>query len=395
MLNKKISIRRSAYLFFVLILMCALTAFLCIYSNVLIDEIVCLVIIDVIFYILLIFGLMKKRIYESRPNQVTTYSRHLLVFIIAVAATVAITLYVPEFFAPFMAIAILFSCVMDGTAGTVLSVYFVIIYSLSCGKSNYIICCYVILVITGCLLTEIYKSCKALERTLLSIGCLAVNVLLPFVFYYFSYSELNSVIFLYAIISAAVTTVVFAASPVIFSKSEVKTDTHFYEDAITEGYPLLEDIRRYSSIEYAHDVKVSNLCGICARAINIDVPLIRCAGFYYRIGKTLGEPEIDNAIKVLNEHCFPDNITKIISEYQGILAKPTSKESAIIHMVDAVVTRIEVLGSDSMSSSWNQSMVIYKTLNDLSEQGIYDNSGLSMNEFLQIREILANEDILS
>ena len=40
-------------------------------------------------------------------------------------------------------------------------------------------------------------------------------------------------------------------------------------------------------------------------------------------------------------------------------------------------------------------MVIYQTINELSQKGVYDNSGLSMNQFLIIRNILANEDILA
>ena len=39
-------------------------------------------------------------------------------------------------------------------------------------------------------------------------------------------------------------------------------------------------------------------------------------------------------------------------------------------------------------------MVIYQTLNDESSSGIYDSSGLTMNQFLKIREFLAKEEEL-
>ena len=104
---------------------------------------------------------------------------------------------------------------------------------------------------------------------------------------------------------------------------------------------------------------------------------------------------IDNAIKIANDHCFPNDVIKIMSEYGGIVSLPSTKESAIVHMVDSVVTKVELFDSDSMSSSWNQNMVIYQTINELSQKGFYDNSGLTMNQFLIIREILANEDILA
>ena len=63
-------------------------------------------------------------------------------------------------------------------------------------------------------------------------------------------------------------------------------------------------------------------------------------------------------------------------------------------MVDALVTKIELLDQDTMSSTWNQDMVIYQTLNELSQKGIYDESGISINQFLKIREKLVREDSL-
>ena len=105
-----------------------------------------------------------------------------------------------------------------------------------------------------------------------------------------------------------------------------------------------------------------------------------------------GEPEIDNAIRLAEENCFPRDVITIISEYGGIISKPSTPESAIVHMVDSLVTKIELLDEDTMSSEWNQDMVIYQTLNDFSQAGFYDNSGLSMNQFLRVRQKLVNEE---
>ncbi len=84
----------------------------------------------------------------------------------------------------------------------------------------------------------------------------------------------------------------------------------------------------------------------------------------------------------------------VISEYNGELALPSTTESAIVHMVDGLIKKLEVLDSQTMSSEWNQDMVIYQTLNDFSAMGMYDKSGLSMNMFLKIREYLVKEEKL-
>ena len=55
------------------------------------------------------------------------------------------------------------------------------------------------------------------------------------------------------------------------------------------------------------------------------------------------------------------------------------------------MTKIEVLGETTMANEWNQDMVIYQTLNEYSSRGVYDNSGISINQFLKIRERLVQE----
>ena len=45
-------------------------------------------------------------------------------------------------------------------------------------------------------------------------------------------------------------------------------------------------------------------------------------------------------------------------------------------------------------SQWNREMIIYQTLNEFSSSGIYDNSGLGMNQFLVIREYLTKVEML-
>ena len=115
------------------------------------------------------------------------------------------------------------------------------------------------------------------------------------------------------------------------------------------------------------------------------------AGFYYRIGVLEGEPFIENGVKLAQEKCFPEVIITILSEYNGEQKLPSSRESAIVHMVDACLKKIEMLNEHNLSTSWNQDMVIYQTLNELSATGMYDESGLSMNQFLKVRELLVRE----
>ena len=63
-------------------------------------------------------------------------------------------------------------------------------------------------------------------------------------------------------------------------------------------------------------------------------------------------------------------------------------------MVDALLIKLEAMELDVERSRWNREMFIYQTLNEFSSSGIYDESGMSMNQFLNVREYLAKEGVL-
>ena len=94
---------------------------------------------------------------------------------------------------------------------------------------------------------------------------------------------------------------------------------------------------------------------------------------------------------------FPVGTKAVIRAMEGDQELEITEDTIIAVGVrgEVYITKVELFDADSMSSSWNQNMVIYQTINELSQKGYYDNSGLTMNQCLVIREILANEDILA
>lgn len=122
--------------------------------------------------------------------------------------------------------------------------------------------------------------------------------------------------------------------------------------------------------------------------------LCAAAGFYYRIGNWEGAPYVENGVKKAEALCFPEKVIQIIAEYYGEEEKPSSPESALVHIVDALVIKLEKMKEGVGLSQWNKEMIIYQTLNEFSSSGIYDVSGLGMNQFLKIREYLTKEESL-
>ncbi len=369
---------------------------MCSFASVLIDKYICLVAINICFFCLQFLLIIRRRLEQKLPEKnYISYGKITFVVLVEWFLAIAMSLWAPDFFAPFIVLPIIASSVFEDSLSNALSLYLVVITSLCWDYNSYTILCYITLILFGGVLSAFLRKGETIQKLYALILVFAITTLVSIVFYYFNYLELSFVVLFYGLIDGIVACLIIAAIFPVISRFVDREQVLIYDTFLDPDYTLCNEIRKLSYIEYQHAMRLSRLSRKCAAAINANENLAACAGLYYRLGKIEGEPMIDNAIKIANNHCFPAEVVQILAEYGGIVVLPSSKESAIVHMVDSVVTKVELFDSDSMSSSWNQNMVIYQTINELSQKGFYDNSGLTMNQFLKIREILANEDILA
>lgn len=369
---------------------------LCMLNAVLIDKFICIMGINVCFFLLFVLLLIRKRLEGALPEfNYITYGKITFIVLLTWIITFLCALLAPDFFAPFILLPIVCKTVFDDSLSNVLSLYLVIVTSICLDYSIFIVLCYVTLVAFGTIFAQLFKEKEGLERLYILVLISAITTIVSIIFYYFNYLELSLRILFFGLVDGFIASACTVAMVPLFKKYIDNSQHTNYEMFLSQDYTLVQDIRNFSFIEYQHASRVSILSRKCAEAINANSELAACGGFYYRLGKIEGEPMIDNALKIANDYCFPSDVIQILAEYGGIIYLPSSKESAIVHMVDSVVTKVELFDKDAMSSTWNQNMVIYQTINELSQKGFYDNSSLSMNQFLVIRNILANEDILA
>jgi len=394
--TNRFSSKRVAYSIIIGFLFIIANTIMCSLASVLIDKYICIVAINICFFCLFILLTIRRRLEVKLPEyNYISYGKIALVIVLEWLFVILTSLLVPDFFAPVIVIPIVASCVFDDSLTNALSIYLIVITSLCWNYSVNLVLCYIILVLFGCLLTNFIKKGEALERLYSFVLVFAITTLISIVFYYFNYVELNLSILVYGLIDGISACGICVLTVPFLNRYVAKAQVENYENFLDPDYGLYQEIKKFSQIEYMHASRLARLSRKCAQAINGNVGLAECAGYYYRLGKIEGEPMIDNAIKIANNHCFPVDVIQILSEYGGIVSLPSNKESAIVHMVDSVVTKVELFDHDSMTSTWNQNMVIYQTINELSQKGFYDNSGLTMNQFLIIRDILAKEDILA
>ena len=393
--ENKISLKRMIYMLLTVATCLIGTVFLCLRQEILLDEIFCLALVSFVFFMIFMISLVNERLDNQLSFEGTSYSHLLVITVISWIILIGMSFRI-QFIAPVMLIAFLYGIVLEEMLAVIFSIYLVMVYCLSSGLGMYVLYAYILMVILGVLLVS-YRKKHLGEKVISSylVVILLLNFIIPLIFYYFTYYTIGLSDLLSSGICALISAMfcVFLLDRLILWHMSEKTA--LYDTILDEDYSLVQNIKLYSMAEYNHAVRASRLAAICAEDASCNVNVCKAAAFYYRLGKIEGEPEIDNAVKVANNLCFPREVITILSEYEGILRRPSTPESAICHMIDKVVTKLELFDDETMSSNWNQDMVIYQTLNELSSSGIYDDSGLSMNQFLKVRERLVQEDILA
>jgi len=364
---------------------------LCIINKRGLDDIICVSFIILGIMPIIIFELGYERRRELLGNnKQTSYGR--LTFGVFVSSLFLIGIsFMPEFFRPVLLLVVIMVAFSNETLGITIALLLNTILAVTSGGNFYELLAYVLLIVIGGMLVKGLNENKYRAFIAMLFGCL--SILIPNIFYYLSNEEIALSNLGICVINGFIIAVIIACFP------KVKTDTeeeimHFYDKILEDNYVQVREVSAYSLSEYLHARKVSKIAYEYAKKLDLHAELASAAGFYYRLGRWEGEPVVENAVKKAKDLCFPDELVQILSEYNGEENLPSTPESALVHIIDGLLIKLELLENEVGTSQWNREVLIYQTLNEFSTAGLYDKSGLSINAFLKVREWLAKEELL-
>lgn len=392
--EKYISIKRIIYLS-LMTASCIGTVFvLSFIKGMLPDTAILTSILTVLFLLVFILELRSSRLAGRFSYDDTSY-KNLFISFAASCLCMVVSGFIPDYFFLAACIGILLTAVMDAGLSFSTGIFFIVLFSVISGSGIYAAACSLMLFTISALLCDVRKE-NGFSYYLLMI-LLFVQFIMPQIFYYFSHASYEKKYFLVGACEAPLDGLAFYFIFPFFEKKSEAEEQKTFDDILDDDYSLVQDMKHYSMAEYLHARRVQKAAEGCAGIIHRDEYTLAAAGFYYRLGKIYGEPESENAVKAAVNHCFPERVIDIISKYGTADYFPKTKEEAVVHISNEVITRLELLDSekkDTFSSGWNQSMVVIQFLNELSSKGYYDESTISINEFLRIRDFLAETELL-
>lgn len=392
MKEEKISIHRVLPISVIVLSAIIAAGVLCYLNKLDTDQIICVAFLVIAFMPIMILELAFERQKEMLgDNRQTTFRRARNGFIICCILMLAIS-FMPEFFRPVIIFPIIMSAYSNDVLGLCTGLFFNILLAFTTGGSFYELLAYTMLVLVGGMLSKLLKQVE--YRLFVGIIYLFSCVLFPNILYYFANEsiEFNNLI-LGSINGIVIAIYVIALYPNIREKT-FREKHYYYGDILADEFVQVQQIRKYAPEEYYHARKVSEIAYRYALQLDLKTDLSAAAGFYYHLGKWEGDPPIENAVRKAKELCFPEELIQILREYNGTDDLPSTPESALVHIIDALLTKLEMSDSTGGTSQFDRDILIHQTLNEFSSAGLYDKSGLSINSFIKIREWLLKEALL-
>lgn len=347
--------------------------------------------ISLMFYLCFMIYLEHERMGGTMAMGMSNdYSLLAFIYLVCLLISCALS-FLPVYWAPVLIVSALCNGAFCTRMGLALSVYFALLTALFSEGSAYVVVAYVLLATIGVFFVELFLHEEL--RIWVDILVLSISSVIPTCCNYLEHNYLNGYTLLAALAGSFLSLFALRFVPKLRNRESL-TETISLDTVMDESFHLRKEIERYSTVDYNHALKTAEVAKRLAEALGADEKLARAGGFYYRVGKLEGEPFIENGVQLAQSNCFSERLVAILAEYNGVNKRPGSIESAIVQISDMIVTKFDLLDKDTFSSGWNREIVIYQTMNEKSAEGLYDESGLSMNQFLTIREILVKEELL-
>lgn len=356
------------------------------------DEMLVLFFIDFVFLAVLVYFLEEERFLGRLPGKESNDFKTIAILYLLGMAGNYLCLYLPNYITISFAFALFMTLASNREMALTMGIFMNLTLAVVLNQDIHVLMASILMTLLGVMLALAGRKKQSYlwVQFLVFFGTIVIIMSC----YYAQYLQIKrEVLFLAGAMAVINLLFMEIGGRVFFPKAE-KIAASVYTSLLDEEYPLVQSIRHFSEIDYSHAVRVSGICGECARLLSLNEELCKAAGFYYRIGRMEGEPYTENGVILAENACFPKDLIQILKEYNGELTAISSRESAVVHMVDRVVTKLDLLDKKTFSTNWNQDMLIYQTLNEDSSTGIYDESGLSMNQFLKIRDFLVKGDHL-
>lgn len=167
-----------------------------------------------------------------------------------------------------------------------------------------------------------------------------------------------------------------------------KAPSFYLKKISDDSYVAVRLIKNKSTSLYYHSTEVAELARLAARRIGADEELAYAGGMYHDLGKIAGSEYIKEGLALADKHGIPKSVKAIMVEHNVKSRLPRSKEAAIVMLCDTAISAVEYLKGTMDKKDMSEKVIMENALNKRVSSGALHKSGLTIEEFDKIKEVL-------
>lgn len=351
-------------------------------------DIVGIVTVGILLVSFIIFLLETIRIENGyRVEKYYNYKR-IFCFMTGWSVFEILILLVPAYLRPILVIGILCTLIINTTVGFLINIYFTTMLILVGGGTVELYLLYTLSGVIGCLIANYLKDKKTFISGSISLVC--SNICLTILFEYLATSDFHS-LYAWQAFGAGVISIVLVK--LLLPYIETFVDEGLYKRLWTicsSKHILIKQLKEFSETEYQHTISVAKICGTAAELVGADPLLAKVGGLYHRIGLIQEEDYIEGNINLAVEYNFPIELVQVLYEYSGRYTLPSTKEAAIVMIVDKMLIKFSQNRKEILSGAISKDILVQQTFNEMIVKGLLDNSGIDLKMYMNLKEMFVN-----
>lgn len=184
----------------------------------------------------------------------------------------------------------------------------------------------------------------------------------------------------------------------LFLRSYSTSVVHKYRDRYQEindpDFELLAKLKEESTEAYFHAIHTAYFCDKIARKIGADHYLAKAGGYYHKIGRSEGKGDtLGKTLGLAHKYKFPPELVELLEEYGDKSKTITKKETAIVLLVDGVVSSISYLLEKDKKAALDYRQVVDIVFQKKLAGNLLYMCNITMKELTVMRKLLVEEKL--
>lgn len=324
-------------------------------------------------------------------------------------ATTTLGYPLPAVLRPILAVPMIITALMGAEYGVLALVFYASNTILFGADPVENLLLYLIIGTAACFFVEKCKNWK--KAILVGLSIIFLYAVVHNALYYYTYFEFSNTEMINGFLGGAIQTILFLLSlfytkKFLFEGEQKEKEEEDILDQNTSplkekkkgkaskltkildfSYPPLMELKERDSVAFKHSVLVSELSSQVAKVISCDANIVKAGGLYHEIGQGLGEDYIKEGVKICKMYQIPKEVIQIVEEHNTKIAKPTSKEAAIVMLSDSIITNMEQSRKKENGENISASRLIQRVFDVKIDDGSLQLSGLTDAEINTLQEI--------